>query len=206
MKSTPIRTSEEKMNKTTRGGAVAAILLGSLWAAGALAQNAGAGRNLTIEAAPHHRPAHRPHRPAYAVAPRPVQASLMPIGPSTLPVGAPLQFKMVSLADGYGALYVLSASGRAQVWLENVRLRAGAPLTYPNPGLIVRAAAPAGDDVVLFVASRRPISGFLGGGGSDQPFDLQSTHEGFRSALQSQLNSLARTDWALAEVTVRVTE
>jgi hypothetical protein len=193
------------MSKITRRSAAAAIVMGSLWAAQAPAQNTSIGRDLTVEAAPH-RPAHRPQRPARPVSARSVQASLMPIGPSTLPVGEPLKFKMVSLADGYGDLYILSASGRTQLWLENVRVRAGAPLTYASPGLIVRAAPPAGDDVVLFVATRRPIAGFLCGNGSGQPFDLQYTHEGFRAALQSQLGSLSRNDWAIAEVTVRVTE
>lgn len=189
------------MRNISRRDAIAAFLAAGLWSAEAFAQ----GRDLTVEAAPH-RPSHRPHRPVRPYPARPVQASLVPVGPSTLPVGQPLNFRMTSLSDGYGDLYVLSASGRAQVWLENVRVRAGFPFTYPHPGLIVRAAAPAGDDVVLFVATRRPIGGFVNGASSSQPFDLQLSHEDFRAALLNQLTAMPRSDWAIAVVTVRVTD
>ena len=63
----------------------------------------------------------------------------MPLGPSSIAVGAALEFRMVSTADGFAGLYVLSASGRTQAWLENVRLRAGEPIVFPQQGLIVRA-------------------------------------------------------------------
>jgi hypothetical protein len=130
----------------------------------------------------------------------------MPIGPSTLSIGQPLKFRMVSLAESFGHLYVLSASGRSQLWMENVRLHAGVPIVYPRPGLIVRASPPAGDEVVIFAATRSRIAGFLGGGSSLTPFDLQYTHEALRAALQSQLNALPRDDWAIAEVSIRVQE
>jgi len=160
-------------------------------------------KDLQVEVAPH-KPWRRPPPPEYL---GPVQVSLMPIGPSTLSIGQPLRFRMVSLAESFGHLYVLSASGRSQLWMENVRLHAGAPIIYPRPGLIVRASPPAGDEVVIFAATRSRIAGFLGGGGSSlTPYDLQYTHEALRAALQSQLNALPRDDWAIAEVSIRVQE
>ncbi len=91
--------------------------------------------------------------------------------------------------------------------MENVRVHAGVPIAYPRPGFLVRATPPAGDETVLFVATRSRIAGFLGGGGtSTTPFDLQFTHDALRGALQNQLDALPRTDWAIAELTIRVQE
>ena len=159
-------------------------------------------KDLNVEAAPPH---WRPARPARWRQPRAVQASLLTVGPSVLSIGQPLRFRMVSLSEGYGQLYVLSASGRSQLWLENVRLHAGQPINYPRPGFTVRAAPPAGDETVLFVASRTPIRGFVVDT-SATPFDLQYTHEGLRSAIQERLDAMPRSDWAIAEVSVRVQE
>ena len=130
----------------------------------------------------------------------------MTVGPSVLSIGEPLGFRMASLAcEGYGQLYVLSASGRSQLWLENVRLHTGQPIYYPSPGFIVRASPPAGDETVLFVVTREPFHGFVGGT-SATPFDLQYTHDGLRAAIQERLAAMPRSDWAVAEVSVRVQE
>ena len=137
---------------------------------------------------------------------RPVQVSLMTVGPSILSIGDPLGFRMASLAcEGYGQLYVLSASGRSQLWLENVRMHTGQPIYFPSPGSIVRATPPAGDETILFVVTRAPIHGFVGGT-SMTPFDLQYTHDGLRAAIQERLAAMPRSDWAVAEVSVRVQE
>lgn len=181
--------------------AVVALLSIGFGMTGALAHEKpiGAAKDLTVEAAK--LAAHRPvkHRTM-----RPVQISLMPVGPSTIAIGTPLRFKMVSLANGFGHLYVLSASGRTQLWLENVRVRAGQPLCYPRSGQTVRAAAPAGDETVIFVASRDRIDGFAGKGATTTPLDLQLTHEGLRTAIQQKFGDVPREIWAFAEVKIRV--
>ena len=190
------------MQNLSRRSAFAALTGGILWTSSALAQT----KDLQVEQIPN---TPRPHRHPLHPAPEagPVQVSLTPIGPSTLSVGEPIRFKMVSLASGFGHLYVLSASGRTQLWLENVRVRAGVPLIFPRGGQIVRASPPAGDETVLFVATRSRLGGFLGAGASSSsPFDLQSAHDAFRSALQSQLDILPRPDWAIAELNNRVNE
>ena len=194
------------MNGFIRHAAVAgALALGlSVGATDGLAQsNSNAtSKDLNVEAAPpphwqappHWRPARPPHwqappphwRPVQAPVARPVQASLMTVGPSVLSIGEPLGFRMASLAcEGYGQLYVLSASGRSQLWLENVRLHTGQPIYYPSPGFIVRASPPAGDETVLFVVTRAPFHGFVGGT-SATPFDLQYTHDGLRAAISGK--------------------
>lgn len=192
------------MKEISRRSALAAVLGAALWTTDVLGQE----RDLQVEAVPpHRRPGHRPHPAHHPAHLRPVQVSLMPVGPSTLSIGQPLRFRMVSLAESYGHLYVFSASGRSQLWMENVRLHAGAPYVYPSPGRIVRAAAPAGDDTVMFVATRNRIAGFLGGGRtSTTPFDLQYSHDAMKSALQAQLDALSREDWAIAETTIRIND
>jgi Domain of unknown function (DUF4384) len=195
------------MPEISRRTAIAAVVAAALGATRALAQT----KDLQVEQNPspthpyyHHR---RPARPAPAPYSGPVQVSLTPIGPSTLAIGEPIRFRMASLSDGYGHLYVLSASGRSQLWMENVRVHAGVPISFPRPGQTVRASPPAGDEVVLFVTTRSRIAGFLGGGStSAMPLDLQFTHDAFRSALQSQLDALPREDWAVAELNIRVQE
>src|SRR5664280_2356274 len=141
------------MRELARRITLMAALFVGVCGSGAFAQDnsAPSGRDLTVEAAtPHARPWRHPRRP--------VQVSLVPVGASTLSIGQPLRFRMESIADGYGQLYALSASGRTQLWLENVRLRAGRFVDYPRPGFVVRAAPPAGDETIVFVASRAPLS------------------------------------------------
>jgi hypothetical protein len=128
----------------------------------------------------------------------------MPVGPSSIAVGTPLAFRMVSTADGFAGLYVLSASGRTQAWLENVRLRAGEPIVYPQQGLIVRATPPAGDDTVLLLVSRDRLDGFAGPGEITTPFDLQYSHAGLRAAIQHKFSDVRRERWAFAELEIRV--
>jgi hypothetical protein len=214
------------MNGFIRHAAVAgALALGlSVGATDGLAQSnsKATSKDLSVEAVPpphwqappHGRPARPPHwqapaphwRPAQVPLARPVQASLMTVGPSILSIGEPLGFRMASLAcEGYGQLYVLSASGRSQLWLENVRMHTGQPIYFPSPGSVVRATPPAGDETILFVVTRAPIHGFVGGT-SMTPFDLQYTHDGLRAAIQERLAAMPRSDWAVAEVSVRVQE
>ena len=187
------------INSTLKlGVTLASILLGATNVS-AYQSKIDGSRDLTVETSgPHaHHSARR--RPTRAV-----QVSLMPIGSSTITIGQPLRFKMVSLADGFGHLYVLSASGRTQLWLENIRIHAGRPIGYPTSGKIVRAAAPAGDETVIFVASRKPIDGFAGVGSTLTPVDLQLSHEGFRAAIEQKFNGISRENWAFAEIRVRV--
>src|SRR5262245_5933483 len=51
---------------------------------------------------------------------------------NVVPLGAPVSFQISSSVSGYGHLYVMSASGRAQVWMENVPIAAGQRLLFPT--------------------------------------------------------------------------
>jgi hypothetical protein len=134
---------------------------------------------------------------------RAMHVSVMPIGPSTIAIGAPLGFRMVSTTDSFGSLYVLSASGRTQVWFENIRLRAGNPIVFPPRNLIVRAAPPAGDETVIFIASRERPEG-IEGAGVATPMDLPFSHSGLRAAIQQKYAGVPRERWAFSEIQIRV--
>ena len=185
---------------------IAILIFGMcLIGAGAWAQDARppGQRDLNVEVT---RPQARPflRRPAHSASRlRPVQVSLMPVGPSTITVGDPIRFRMLSLANGFGHLYVLSASGRTQVWLENIPVRAARPIRYPLAGKTVRASPPAGDEKIIFVVTRRPFDGFSGHG-TNIPFDLQFTREALRTNLEQKLAALPRADWGFAEIGIRV--
>jgi hypothetical protein len=158
------------------------------------AQKMGA-RDLNVEVA----------RPIARRQSRPINASIMPVGASSVSIGSPLGFRMVSTADGWGSLYVMSASGRTQAWFENVRLGSGQPLSYPRRGLIVRASPPAGDDAVMFVVSRDRLDGFAGRQ-LTSPIDLQYTHDGLRTAIQDRFRDIPRDRWVFTEIRIRVRE
>lgn len=90
------------------------------------------------------------------------------------------------------------------MWLENVKLRAGATLTDPPRGLTVRATPPAGDETVILAVTRLPLRGFVGPGTTTTPFTTQLTHDGFRRALASKTDALPRSSWAFAEAKIRI--
>ena len=95
------------MKDMTRRSAIFSLGM-SLWSSTAWAQAAVEVRDLDVETA---RPPRRRPRPAPQPQ-RPVQVSLMPVGPSTIAIGQPIRFRMVSLSDGFGHLYVLSGLAR----------------------------------------------------------------------------------------------
>ncbi len=164
----------------------------------ATAAHAETTRNLGAEAA-------APVRvPRPALRRRPIVVSLIPVGSSVLPVGTPVGFKLMSSAAGYAHLYVLDASGKSQIWLENVPIRSRQPLVYPRQGLVVRASPPAGDDTLIFVVSRQPIGGFGGAARTETPADAQISAAAFRGALSARMAALPRGDWVFTETRVRV--
>jgi len=181
------------------------VIIGALLAAVCLGSAAGrpASRDLSLEAAKHARPVASEVSLTEA---GPMFASVMPTTPSVLPIGARLGFRMVSTADGYGHLYVLSASGKTRIWFENRRLRAGRPLGFPGGAFEVRATPPAGDDTVVFVVTRDRIDGFAAGRATAGPRILEISRDGFDAALEQKLRAFAPPDRASARAVVRVVD
>ncbi|MCW1841037.1 DUF4384 domain-containing protein [Prosthecomicrobium hirschii] len=136
----------------------------------------------------------------------PVTVSLVPSGSPVIRIGDPIRFKVVSTHAGFGHVYVMSASGRVQLWAENLRLQAGVPVDLPRRGLAIVAAPPAGDETVLFVATRKRFQGFLGGSTTANPAELQITRDSLLPTLQGKLGVFPREHWGFAQLVIRVTE
>lgn len=154
-------------------------------------------RDLAVEVAP--KPPKRPQK-----AEVPVQVSLMSIGASTLNVGAPVRFQVSSNRASFGHVYVANTSGQVTLLCENIRLRAGDPVAVPRPGLILRAAAPAGDNRIVFVATRQRFAGFAGGATTTTPRDIQVGARELSGRLDEKLADLRRDDWGMTTMSVRV--
>lgn len=171
-----------------------ATICGLALALGAQAQT----RDLTVVEKPSVQPA-RPQRTPFAV-------SLVPIGSPVLRIGVPIRFKVVSTQSGYGNFYVASASGKVQLWAENIRLRAGQPVELPNRGFSIVASPPAGDETIVFLVTRSRFAGFFDGFTVTKPTDVQVSREGLSATLQSKLSGLPRSAWASTQTSIRVTD
>jgi hypothetical protein len=171
-----------------------------------VAASAQAARDLTVVTRPE-RPGPRPEAGGGGSGVSgPVTVSLVPSGSPVIRIGDPIRFKVVSTHAGFGHVYVMSASGRVQLWAENLRLQAGVPVDLPRRGLAIVAAPPAGDETVLFVATRKRFQGFLGGSTTANPAELQITRDSLLPTLQGKLGVFPREHWGFAQLVIRVTE
>ncbi len=125
---------------------------------------------------------------------------------SVVPVGAPVSFYVRSSINGYGHLYVMSASGRAQVWMENVPISAGRRLTFPTGSLGIKAAAPAGREDLMLIVTRDRIDGFYGYRTTRTPRVLDYGHKTFKKALTDKFSDLPQSQWGFMRTTVRVVD
>lgn len=134
--------------------------------------------------------------------------SIMPVGPSRLPFGQTIGFRLMSVAGGYGYLYVIDNSGQVQAWAENVPLRPGLTVEYPGAGsgLLVRASPPEGSDRVIFLATAQPFFGFVEGQqrAMTQPVTLPLAPAEFRRQLDAVMHSLPDRSWGVSEIDIQV--
>jgi hypothetical protein len=137
---------------------------------------------------------------------RPFNVSLIPTMPSVLTIGSRFGFRLKSTADGFGHLYALSASGKVQLWFENVPVRRMHTVSYPSSGLELRAAPPAGDETIIFVVTRDRLDGFAGRGTTRSPLALQYAQGAFNDALAQKTSTIERTQWASVSSMIRVSE
>lgn len=130
--------------------------------------------------------------------------ALLPTQPAVLSIGDRFGVRVAAAANGFGHLYALSASGKVQLWFENLPVRAQQRVSYPSNGLEMRATPPAGDDTVVFVFTRNRFDGFFGRSATRSPQALQLSHAAFRHALDQKVATLQRRDWASVRTIVRV--
>lgn len=137
---------------------------------------------------------------------RAVTASLSPIGPSVVPVGTPIRFRITSNRSGFGHLYIVNTSGKVLMLVENIPLKANRPHDLPRGGVVLRAAPPVGDNQILFLVTRDRLAGFANGATSTTPADVQVTPDGLVSVLKARLADWPRERWAYTDLVIRVTE
>jgi hypothetical protein len=125
---------------------------------------------------------------------------------AVVPIGGWISFRISSSASGYGHLYVMSASGRAQVWMENVPIVAGQRLVFPVGGTGIRAAAPAGREDLMLIVTRQRINGFFGYQTTRTPTVVAHDHQSFKQALTAKFINLPRPLWGFARTSVRVVD
>jgi hypothetical protein len=136
----------------------------------------------------------------------PVSVSLLPIGPSVLALGDLIRLQATTNQDGFGHFYISNTSGKITLLAENLPMRANRAVELPRRDLLLRAAPPAGDNTVLFVATRDRLPGFGGGSTVVTPGDIQVTESGLVDRLTARLKDMPRTRWGYTTLVVSITE
>jgi hypothetical protein len=123
-----------------------------------------------------------------------------------VPIGGWISFRVSSSVTGFGHLYVMSASGRAQVWMENVPIAAGQRLDFPVGRLGIKAAPPAGREDLMLIVTKRRINGFFGTETTRTPTVVEHDHKSFKAALTAKFVDMPRHLWGYARNSVRVVD
>jgi hypothetical protein len=113
------------------------------------------------------------------------------------------QIKIHGKADrnGFGHLYLVSASGKTFVVRENV------PIT-PRKDVAWSIAGPStgsnsfGKDRIIFVTTNSKINGFAGDTSIRKQYSLDINEAAFRRALRAKTDRMGKNQWTLAEATV----
>jgi hypothetical protein len=145
-----------------------------------------------------------PARPGPGPAKRPL-VMLRPSAP-VVAVGAPISFEVGSSVNGFGHIYVISPSGRVQVWVENMPISAGQRLVFPTGRMGIRAAAPAGREELILIVTRRRIDGFLGLDTTSSPRELSLEPHAFKRALTEMFIDRPHREWGYARTSVQVVD
>jgi hypothetical protein len=130
------------------------------------------------------------------------RVTLRPSSP-VVRIGMPINFQLGSSVKGFAHVYVVSASGRVQVWMENVPIDAGEHVLFPTRGSI-KAAPPAGRDDIVLIVTKDRINGFVGYRTTRTPRDLNYNPVAFKRAVRDRFTDLPRRDWGYARTLVRV--
>jgi hypothetical protein len=125
-----------------------------------------------------------------------------------VPVGNWINFRISSSVTGYGHIYVMSASGKAQVWMENVPIIGGRRLVFPvGSRLGIQAQPPAGREDLMLIVTRKRIKGFFGYETTRTPSTLEDyDHKSFKAALTAKFIKLPKHQWNFARTSVRVVD
>ena len=119
-------------------------------------------------------------------------------------IGSTIELEVRSSANGFAHLYVMSASGRVQLWMENVPIAGGQRLRFPTGGPSIVATGPTGEDEIIFIVTRKRIDGFLGRKTTWTAQLIGIGQEDFHQALEEQMSALPRAEWNMARASVEV--
>jgi hypothetical protein len=103
--------------------------------------------------------------------------------------------------NGYGHLYLLSASGKAFVVKENVPVNSKRGVEWNITGPSTGSNS-FGKDRVIFLTTNSRINGFAGEIPVRKQYSLDIDEAAFRRALKVKTSRLAKNEWASAEATV----
>jgi hypothetical protein len=144
-------------------------------------------------------------RPEHAYKGRP-RVSLTP-NAKVVPIGGWVNFQLSSSITGYGHMYVMSASGKAQVWMENVPIIGGRRLIFPvGSRLGIQAEPPAGREDLMLIVTRKRIKGFFGYETTRTPSTVDYDHKSFKAALTAKFVKMPKHLWNFARTSVRVVD
>jgi hypothetical protein len=136
----------------------------------------------------------------------PFSISLVPAVPVPIRIGTNLGFNVSSSTAGYYSLYLIDPVGEVWVLAENMPLPAGS-VVYPSPptqNFTLAAAEPLGTNRIILVVTRGQFAGFSGNATLTRAVSLAVRGGTFVSQLNATLATLAPSDWATDEITVRV--
>ena len=136
----------------------------------------------------------------------PFSISLVPAVPVPIRLGTNLGFNVSSSTAGYYSLYLIDPVGEVWVLAENMPLPAGS-VTYPSPpaqNFTLAATEPLGTNRVILVVTREQLAGFSGNATLTRAVSLAVRGGSFVRQLSARLATLAPSDWATDEITVRV--
>lgn len=126
---------------------------------------------------------------------------------STVEAGNTVGFRIKSNAPGFVHLYSVNASGRIQLWMENVPIEAAEPLSYPSdPRMKIKATPPGGKDRVLVILTKSRLDGFQGRRTTRVPEDIEMGQASFLKHLKELMSDVPRAQWTWAETSVKVVE
>ena len=116
-------------------------------------------------------------------------------------IGEKLGFSLSSSANGYGHLYLLTASGSVLALAENLPMKVGKRIAFPSSkaGYALRARPPVGQERILFLTTRQPFAGFAGGAAKDGPAQIPVSAEDFIRQLNMATRALPDNAWVITE-------
>ena len=135
-----------------------------------------------------------------------IVAGIVPDRAPPVAIGDNIGLKLSASADAYGHLYLMNASGRVFVLVENLRLPANVQVRYPedNAGQTLRAQPPAGVERVVLLVTRHRFAGFSQGAAASGPVQIAVGAREFVSDLNAATRQLPKEDWTIMETRLQI--